>query len=336
VKLLQASTLSLSLSMGTALFLTTACAHAQVATAACVSIPPPALPVYAQPPIPAPGYLWNPGYWGWDGNVRGYYWIPGTWAMAPQPGYLWTPPYWGFGDGGYAFHEGYWGVHVGFYGGVSYGFGYGGVGYGGGYWQGGSFFYNRSVNNISGVNITNVYDKRVEVTNNTRASYNGGPGGVRATPSAEETAAAHETHLAATREQTRHVALANEQRGNFASANHGRPTIAATSRPGVFAGDGVVKGGGRADTTHEREPARNERAGKSFEGTPHRTEALHERTTPTNVHRDRHLTTVAPKRQERLAPRRESVPVRSERRATTHAAPPSHGASRASPEKRRK
>ena len=26
--------------------------------------PPPELPVYEQPPIPAPGYVWAPGYWG--------------------------------------------------------------------------------------------------------------------------------------------------------------------------------------------------------------------------------------------------------------------------------
>ena len=28
-----------------------------------VAIAPPALPVYVQPAIPAPGYLWTPGYW---------------------------------------------------------------------------------------------------------------------------------------------------------------------------------------------------------------------------------------------------------------------------------
>ena len=40
-----------------------------------VGIPPPALPVYVQPPCPAPGYIWMPGYWAWD---DGYYWVPGT------------------------------------------------------------------------------------------------------------------------------------------------------------------------------------------------------------------------------------------------------------------
>ena len=28
-----------------------------------VNIAPPVLPVYAQPPLPAPGYMWTPGYW---------------------------------------------------------------------------------------------------------------------------------------------------------------------------------------------------------------------------------------------------------------------------------
>src|SRR5271154_4647835 len=56
--------------------------------------PPPPLPVYEQPPIPAPGYLWTPGYWGWAS--AGYYWVPGTWVEPPTVGFLWTPGYWGF------------------------------------------------------------------------------------------------------------------------------------------------------------------------------------------------------------------------------------------------
>lgn len=36
--------------------------QAQVICVSNVS-PPPELPVYEQPPIPAPGYLWTPGYW---------------------------------------------------------------------------------------------------------------------------------------------------------------------------------------------------------------------------------------------------------------------------------
>lgn len=52
-----------------------------------------------------------------------------TWVLAPRPGLLWTPGYWGWNDGAYVFHEGYWGPHIGFYGGVAYGFGYSGAGY---------------------------------------------------------------------------------------------------------------------------------------------------------------------------------------------------------------
>src|SRR4029077_21060927 len=123
-----------------------------------VNIPPPALPVYVQPPCPAAGYIWMPGYWAWD---EGYYWVPGTWVLAPAVGLLWTPGYWGWGEGAYAWHAGFWGPHVGFYGGVNYGFGYGGVGYQGGYWRANQFYYNRSVTNINTTNITNVYNRTV-------------------------------------------------------------------------------------------------------------------------------------------------------------------------------
>src|SRR5271154_5253566 len=54
--------------------------------------PPPPMPVYDQPPIPEPGYLWTPGYWSYNGVD--YYWAPGTWIEPPQPGVLWTPGYW--------------------------------------------------------------------------------------------------------------------------------------------------------------------------------------------------------------------------------------------------
>ena len=139
-------------------------AYAQDNVGIAVDIAPPPLPVYDQPPIPAPGYIWTPGYWAWDDDT-GYYWVPGTWVLPPEPALLWTPGYWGWNDGVYAFHEGYWGPEVGFYGGVSYGYGYTGDGYEGGYWRGGAFFYNRTVNNISNVQISNVYNKTVVVNN---------------------------------------------------------------------------------------------------------------------------------------------------------------------------
>ncbi len=72
-------------------------ASAQIAVGVSIHVGPPALPVYAQPICPAPGYIWTPGYWAY--GTEGYYWVPGTWVMAPTPGYLWTPGYWGWVGG---------------------------------------------------------------------------------------------------------------------------------------------------------------------------------------------------------------------------------------------
>src|SRR2546430_4741986 len=82
-----------------------------------IDIAPPVLPVVEQPPCPAEGYIWTPGYWAY--GVEGYYWVPGAWVPPPQVGLLWTPPWWGFNNNVYVFHEGSWGPTVGFYGGVN-------------------------------------------------------------------------------------------------------------------------------------------------------------------------------------------------------------------------
>src|SRR5271156_3581473 len=72
-------------------------AAAQLAIGISVQLAPPALPIYAQPPLPEVGYIWTPGYWHWSQNV-GYYWVPGTWVEPPTAGMLWTPPYWAWAD----------------------------------------------------------------------------------------------------------------------------------------------------------------------------------------------------------------------------------------------
>jgi hypothetical protein len=208
---------------------------AQIGIGISVRLGPPALPVYAQPIAPGPGYLWTPGYWGWNDD-GGYYWVPGTWVVAPV-GMLWTPGYWGFAGGLYGWHPGYWGPHVGFYGGVNYGFGYGGVGFAGGEWRGGAFFYNRAVMNVD-VNVRNVYSRTV-VVNNVHTSFNG-PGGIVARPTPQEEAYGHEQHVAALSTQVEHERAASQNRALFASENHGRPAMAATSRPGDFSGHGDV------------------------------------------------------------------------------------------------
>jgi hypothetical protein len=211
---------------------------AQIAVGLAVRIGPPALPFYAQPIAPGPGYLWTPGYWGWNDD-GGYYWVPGTWVVAPI-GMLWTPGYWGWGGGFYAWHPGYWGPHVGFYGGINYGFGYGGVGFFGGEWRGGAFFYNRAVMNVDVVHVTNVYSRTVVVNNESHVAFNGGEGGVAARATAEEEAAAREPHQAPLAAQTEHEHAASQNRAMFASENHGAPAVAATARPGEFSGHNVV------------------------------------------------------------------------------------------------
>jgi YXWGXW repeat-containing protein len=215
---------------------------AQFSMGVSISFGPPALPVYEQPPCPAPGYIFTPGYWAWDPNY-GYFWVPGTWVPAPSPGLLWTPGYWAWdeGNGAFFWNAGYWGPRVGFYGGVAYGFGYTGRGYEGGYWNGRQFYYNRTVNNVSTTNVTNVYNKTViNNVNVTNVSYNGGSGGVTARPTGEELEAARQRRAGPVGEQRQHELTARAEPSLRASVNQGRPSIAATPRPAVFNGRGVV------------------------------------------------------------------------------------------------
>jgi len=205
---------------------------------------PPEIPVYEQPICPGDGYIWTPGYWAWDPDDADYYWVPGTWILAPEVGFLWTPGWWGWGGAGFIWHVGYWGPHVGFYGGINYGFGYFGQGYEGGRWDGGHFFYNTTINRVNITEIHNVYNTRIDIRNESRVSFNGGEGGINARASAEEEAAARDRHIDAVRAQTDHAQAARGERDLRASVNHGKPSIAATSRAGDFRGSGVVRASG--------------------------------------------------------------------------------------------
>ena len=167
-----------------------------------VGFAPPPLPVYEQPPCPEPGLMWTPGYWAWDHDQGDYYWVPGAWVPAPRPGLLWTPGYWGWSRGRFFFHEGYWGPHVGYYGGVNYGFGYGGIGFAGGEWRGDRFHYNTAV-----IHVDRRYYRggeifedrgRVErgfVERDSHVAFSGGPGGIHHDPRPEERFAEHEQHM---------------------------------------------------------------------------------------------------------------------------------------------
>ena len=200
-----------------------------------VGFAPPALPLYEQPPCPSSGYMWTPGYWAYSAEEADYYWVPGTWVVAPEPGLLWTPGYWAIEEGAYLWNAGYWAPHVGFYGGINYGYGYFGSGFEGGYWREHDFYYNRAVTNISNVSITNVYNRTVLNSNyyGNRPSFNGAAG-VRASPTGSDLAAAHEPHRGITQPQRLQSTSAQSVRGLRASINHGNPPVAATARPGAF------------------------------------------------------------------------------------------------------
>jgi hypothetical protein len=147
--------------------------------AVSVAVAPPPLLDDLQPDADQDGALWTPGYWQWDGTA--YAWTPGVWAQPPGVGLLWTPAYWSFGNGRYVFHPGYWGRHVGFYGGINYGFGYFGTGYLGGHWVGKAFAYNSVVNHLKPGVLANVYAEAIpNLAARSRVSYNAGPGGTSA------------------------------------------------------------------------------------------------------------------------------------------------------------
>ena len=216
----------LSFALAALLFLGLPLASSSAYVAISVGFAPPPIPVVVQPFCPAPGYIWVPGYWAY--GDFGYYWVPGAWVLPPRVGLLWTPGYWGYSGRSYAFHEGYWGPSVGFYGGINYGYGYYGSGYYGGQWVGSTFQYNTAASRINTNVIHNTYTNREVVRNatGTRASFNG-PGGVQAKPIAREHAAAKAERVAPTSAQRSRLAAARSDPALRARNNNGKPKAAA-------------------------------------------------------------------------------------------------------------
>ncbi|HKZ11379.1 MAG TPA: YXWGXW repeat-containing protein [Rhodanobacteraceae bacterium] len=264
-----------------------------------VGVPPPVLPVYAQPVVPGPGYIWTPGYWAWDPSYNDYYWVPGTWVMPPQVGLLWTPGWWGWSEGYYRWHAGYWGTHVGFYGGVNYGYGYFGSGYAGGRWRGDHFYYNRAVSNVNVTNVRNVYVDRTVINNVhvNRTSYNGGRGGLSARPTATQRSYANQHRVSPTQFQVQQRDKALRDPAQRFKSNRGHPAVFATQRAGRFEGTHAVT---KSSAQHSRMVAAPR---------AHATVAApgHDNRAPVNApHRDR-TSTPAPSREHRVmeAPNRD-------------------------------
>ena len=239
-------------------------AYSQVRVGVNITVAPPVLPVYMQPACPVEGFLWQPGYWAY--GPAGYFWVPGVWVRPARVGFLWTPGYWGFGGGFYTWHPGYWGPHIGFYGGVHYGYGYYGSGFYGGRWEGSAFRYNTAVNNVNTTVIHNTYvDKTVVVNNGPRTSFNG-EGGVRAEPNAEERTAMNEKHLDETKAQATHRQTASADKNMRASVNNGKPANAAMSRVGAQPAAARVNNAGKARAGTARPQRGNKQAPKGGRG----------------------------------------------------------------------
>lgn len=201
-----------------------------------VGFAPPPLLVYSQPVCPEPGLMWTPGYWAYGPD--GYYWVPGAWVPAPYEGALWTPGYWGWGSGLYVWHPGYWGAHVGYYGGVNYGFGYMGIGFVGGEWRGGVFAYNSAVMHVgfgggwgNRVYVDRTIVERNTIINDRHVAFSGGPGGINHPPTPQERSYMNERHMGPTPAQTQHMQAAAGNRNAYFNNNHGHPSQVVANRP---------------------------------------------------------------------------------------------------------
>lgn len=94
-KFLSTALLGLALMLGSA--------NAQVV----VRMGPPPPPRLVVVPRPGPGFVWQPGFYRWNG--RSYIWAPGVWTRPPRPEFHhWTPGHWRQTPGGWVWVDGHW------------------------------------------------------------------------------------------------------------------------------------------------------------------------------------------------------------------------------------
>jgi hypothetical protein len=55
---------------------------------------------------PHRGYVWNDGYYRWEG--RRYMWTPGRWVRPPHRNAVWVPHRWEHREHGYVMVPGHW------------------------------------------------------------------------------------------------------------------------------------------------------------------------------------------------------------------------------------
>ena len=71
-----------------------------------VGLAPPAPLVEPVPAPPAPGYVWQPGYWSWNGVQ--YVWVPGVYVAPPYAGAVWVSGRWVRDGRGWLWVAGHW------------------------------------------------------------------------------------------------------------------------------------------------------------------------------------------------------------------------------------
>ncbi len=128
---------------------------------------------------------------------------------------------------------------MGYYGGVNYGFGYGGIGLSAACGAvvssrihcGDARRFRRGLGRQPSLFSDRTIIQRNTIINNSRVSYNGGPGGIRHDASPDERNAMRDQHMGATSIQEQHVTAARNDRSFYAKNNAGRPQNLASARP---------------------------------------------------------------------------------------------------------
>ena len=92
---------------GASLLTASSGALSRVDVSVVIGVPPP-VTVVETVPAPRSGYVYAPGYWGWDGHR--HVWIRGR-TIVERPGYVWVADRWEPAQGRYRFVPGYWEEH---------------------------------------------------------------------------------------------------------------------------------------------------------------------------------------------------------------------------------
>ena len=83
--------------------------YAQISINIGIGVPPPP-PIYEVVPAPRPGYIWVPGYWGWDAPGHKHRWKKGRWERE-RPDFVYVPPQWQQAPQGWVFVPERWEGH---------------------------------------------------------------------------------------------------------------------------------------------------------------------------------------------------------------------------------